>query len=272
VRIALGIEYDGAGFSGWQTQPDGRTVQDVVERALAEIAGAPVATICAGRTDAGVHALDQVVHFDTDVDRPLTAWVRGANRFLPPAVAVRWARVVPAEFHARYAATRRCYDYWILNDPVRSPLAHAHATWIFRPLDAVAMERAAGLLVGTHDFSAFRAAECQAASPVRDLQALSVRRSGRWLRVRATANAFLHHMVRNLAGTLVYVGLGRRPFEWAAEVLASRDRSRAAPTLGPEGLYLARVEYDPRFELPSPGSETPHWFDANPDQDLWTDA
>jgi tRNA pseudouridine38-40 synthase len=134
------------------------------------------------------------------------------------------------------------------------------------------MDRAAELLVGTHDFSAFRAAECQAASPVRELQELSVRRFGRWLRIRATANAFLHHMVRNLAGTLVYVGLGRQPRAWVAEVLASRDRSRAAPTLGPEGLYLARVEYDPRFELPPPGSEAPHWFDANPDQDLWTDA
>jgi tRNA pseudouridine38-40 synthase len=272
MRIALGIEYDGAGFNGWQTQPDGRTVQDAVERALAEVAGAPVATICAGRTDAGVHALDQVVHFDTGVERPLTAWVRGTNRFLPSAVAVRWARVVPTDFHARYAAQGRRYDYWLLNDPVRSPLADARATWIFRPLDAEAMERAAAQLVGTHDFSAFRAAECQAASPVRELRELTVRRFGRWLRIRATANAFLHHMVRNLAGTLLYVGLGRQPPTWAADVLASRDRSRAAPTLGPEGLYLARVEYDPRFDLPPPGIETPHWFDANTDQDLWTDA
>jgi len=272
VRIALGIEYDGAGFNGWQTQSDGRAVQDAVERALREIAGTPIATVCAGRTDTGVHALDQVVHFDTDVARPLTAWVRGANRFLPPSVAVRWARSVPVDFHARYSARRRRYDYWILNDPVRSPLAHARATWIFRPLDAAAMERAAAVLVGTHDFSAFRSAECQAASPVRDLHELSVRRFGRWLRIRATANAFLHHMVRNLAGTLVDVGLGRHPHHWVADVLASRNRGLAAPTLGSEGLYLARVEYDPRFDLPTPGSAAPHWIDANTDQDLWTDA
>ncbi len=272
MRIALGIEYDGAGFNGWQTQPDGRSVQDALERALAELSGQPVSTICAGRTDAGVHAIDQVVHFDTDVERPLTAWVRGTNRFLPPSVSVRWARGVTPEFHARFGARRRSYDYWILNDPVRSPLAHARATWVFRLLDAQAMQRAAELLVGTHDFTSFRSAECQAASPIRELYELQVRRRGRWLHVRATANAFLHHMVRNIAGTLVAVGLGRQPVEWVGEVLAARDRTQAAPTLGAAGLYLSRVEYDARFDLPAPDVSTPHWFDANADQDLWTDT
>jgi len=272
VRIALGIEYDGAGFNGWQTQPDGRSVQDALERALAEIAGQPMATICAGRTDAGVHALDQVVHFDTEAQRPLNAWVRGVNRFLPPAVAVRWARTVPDDFHARFGAIARSYDYWILNDPVRAPLSHARSTWIFRPLDVSAMRQAAQLLVGTHDFTSFRSAECQAASPVRELRELTVQRRGRWIRLRATANAFLHHMVRNVAGSLVDVGLGRHPPQWVASVLAARDRAAAAPTLAAAGLYLARVEYDPRFDLPAPGTVLPQGFDANADKDLWTDA
>ena len=272
VRIALGIEYDGAGFTGWQTQPDGRSVQDAVERALAGIAGHPVSTICAGRTDTGVHALDQVVHFESDAPRPLTAWVRGTNRFLPPAISVRWAREVPAAFHARFEARRRSYHYWLLNDSVRSPLAHGRATWIFRPLDESAMQRAAALLVGTHDFTSFRSAECQAASPVRELQCLEVRRFGRWLRLAATANAFLHHMMRNMAGTLVAVGSGQRQPQWAGEVLAARDRSLAAATLAADGLYLARVEYDARFELPAPGVHAPHWIDADTDQDLRADA
>jgi len=272
VRIALGIEYDGAGFNGWQTQPDGRSVQDALESALGQLAGETISTICAGRTDAGVHAVDQVVHFDTAVERPLTAWVRGTNRFLPESVAVRWARQVEGEFHARYSAVRRGYDYWIFNDPVRSPLTHGRATWVFRPLDDAPMKVSARYLVGRHDFTSFRSAECQAASPVRDLQLLEVERLGRWLRVRARANAFLHHMVRNIAGALVAVGLGRYPPEWLAEVLAARDRSRAAPTLGAAGLYLARVEYDPRFELPAPEAAAPHRFDAYTNQDLWPDA
>jgi tRNA pseudouridine38-40 synthase len=272
VRIALGIEYDGAGFNGWQTQPDGRSVQDALERALAELAGTPISTLCAGRTDAGVHALDQVVHFDTDVRRPLAAWVRGTNRFLPPTVAVRWARSVDADFHARFSATRRAYDYWICNEPVRSPLAHRRATWIFRPLDVSAMQRAAEQLVGTHDFSSFRSTECQAASPVRTLHGLDVAASGRWIRVRAEANAFLHHMVRNLAGALVAVGLGRESAAWLGALLAARDRTQGAPTLAADGLYLARVEYDPRFALPGPGSAAPHRFDAYASQDLRPDA
>ena len=271
MRIALGIEYDGAGFNGWQTQPDRRSVQDALENALASLAKVPISTICAGRTDAGVHALDQVVHFDTEVERPQSAWVRGTNRFLPPNVAVRWARSVGDDFHARFGALRRSYDFWLLNDTVRSPLAHARATLVYRPLDTDAMARAAGYLLGSHDFSSFRSAECQAASPIRDLQKLEVRRFGRWIRVRATANAFLHHMVRNITGALVAVGIGRYPADWVAEVLAARDRSKAAPTLGAEGLYLARVEYDARFDLPAPNVALPHRFDANANQDLWPD-
>jgi len=243
VRIALGLEYDGAAFTGWQTQPDGRAVQDALERALASVAGAPVATVCAGRTDTGVHALDQVVHFDTAAARPLNAWVRGVNRFLPGSVAVRWAAEVPDVFHARFSAVRRTYDYWILNDPVRSPLAHGRTGWVFRPLDATAMHEAAARLVGRHDFTSFRSAECQAASPVRDLHELSVARRGRVIRVRARANAFLHHMIRNIVGTLIYVGLGRRSPDWVTEVLEARQRAQAAPTFSPAGLYLVRVDY-----------------------------
>jgi tRNA pseudouridine38-40 synthase len=271
VRIALGLEYDGAAFTGWQTQPDARGVQDALERALGEVAGSAVATICAGRTDSGVHALDQVVHFDTAAERPAGAWVRGVNRFLPPAAAVRWARAVPDTFHARFGALRRTYDYWILNDPVRSPLAHGRAGWVFRPLDADAMQAAAAHLVGRHDFTSFRAAECQAATPVRELAELAVARRGRLIRVRATANAFLHHMVRNIVGALVYVGLGRREAAWIGEVLAARDRAAAAPTFPAAGLYLARVEYDRAFLLPAPAA-LPVWLDAYPDQDLRLDA
>lgn len=256
-RIALGLQYDGADFCGWQTQPNGGAVQDALERALQQFAGTAIATVCAGRTDAGVHATYQVVHFDTELARPLQSWVRGVNRYLPNALAVRWARVVPQEFHARFSARARRYDYWIINDAVRAPLAHARAGWVYRPLDAEAMQRAADLLVGTHDFSAFRSAECQAASPVRELRRLAVERFGRLLRVRAVANAFLHHMVRNLVGTLVYVGLGRQKPAWAAEVLATRDRAMAAPTFPAAGLYLTHVEYDAAFGFPVPDEAPP---------------
>lgn len=272
MRIALGLEYDGAAFTGWQTQPDGRGAQDALERTLAAIAGGPTATICAGRTDTGVHALDQVVHFDTTARRPPGAWVRGVNGFLPAAMAVRWACEVPEAFHARFGAVRRTYDYWILNDPVRSPLAHGRAGWVFRPLDAAAMHEAAAQLVGRHDFTSFRSSECQAASPVRDLRELSVQRRGRLIRVRASANAFLHHMIRNIVGALVQVGSGRRDAGWVAQILAARNRAQGAPTFSPDGLYLVRVEYDPSFQLPVPSTSVPVCLDAYSDQDLRTDA
>jgi tRNA pseudouridine38-40 synthase len=271
VRIALGLEYDGAGFHGWQSQSDGNTVQDALELALAQLAGIPLRTTCAGRTDTGVHALDQVVHFDTTVERPLQAWVRGTNRFLPPGVAVKWARAVPDDFHARYSSLLRNYDYWILNAPVRSPLAALRAGWAFRPLDEALMRSAAGLLLGRHDFSSFRAAGCQATSPVRELHQLEVERRGRWVRIRVSANAFLHHMVRNIVGALVEIGTQRRPVDWMEDLLAARDRRHGAPTFGAAGLYLARVEYDRRFNLPIAAEAVPNWLDADTNQDLWPD-
>ena len=250
TRIALGLEYDGAHFAGWQTQPDGSGIQDAVQCALRAFTGQKLPIVCAGRTDAGAHATGQVVHLDSPVERDLVSWVRGVNRFLPRPVSVRWARAVPADFHARFSARSRTYEYWILNDPVRSPLHELRAAWVYRPLDEGAMQSAATALLGRHDFSSFRSSQCQAASPVRELHAFEVVRLGRSVRIRVVANAFLHHMVRNLVGTLVYVGLGRRPPQWAGEVLAARDRARAAPTLAACGLYLARVEYDRALALP----------------------
>ncbi|MGH6608772.1 MAG: tRNA pseudouridine(38-40) synthase TruA [Burkholderiaceae bacterium] len=267
MRIALGVEYDGAGFDGWQTQPSRNSVQDVLEHALSRIAEAPIATICAGRTDAGVHALDQVVHFDTEVQRPLTAWVRGVNRFLPSSVAVRWAVHTSHEFHARYSARCRRYDYWLLNTPVRSPLHHARTGWVFRPLNENAMHEAAQHLIGRHDFTSFRSAECQATTPVREVHELMVRRTGDLVRVSIMANAFLHHMVRNIVGALVHVGVGRRSSAWVQDVLDARDRGAGAPTFSAAGLYLARVEYDAAFALPPPSAHA-FPFDAHPNQDL----
>ena len=253
MRIALGVEYDGSGFCGWQTQAAGCAVQDALERALSEVASEPVATTCAGRTDAGVHALAQVVHFDTAAGRPEAAWVRGVNTLLPPACAVNWSRPVAGDFHARYAALARCYRYLLLNHPVRSAADRARVGWFHLPLDLEKMQRAARLLIGEHDFSAFRSSECQAKTPVRTLSRLDVTRRGDHLVFDFRANAFLHHMVRNIVGCLVYVGKGRFPPEWLGEVLAGRDRKRAAPTFEAAGLYLARVEYDARWGLP----ETP---------------
>ncbi len=252
MRLALGLEYDGSAFTGWQTQPGGTGVQDALERALAAFATHPVATICAGRTDAGVHATYQVVHFDTLLERPLQSWVRGVNRWLPRSAAVRWAARVPDDFHARFGARARRYDYWLLNDPVRSPLAERRVGWVYRPLDVDAMRAAAIHLVGEHDFTSFRAAECQAASPVRELRELRIDRFGRLIRLRFVANAFLHHMVRNLVGTLVYVGLGRQPPGWVRAVIEARSRAAAAPTFSAVGLYLTHVQYDPTLALPAP--------------------
>ena len=250
MRIALGVEYDGSRFCGWQTQPAGCAVQDALERALSEIAGEPVATICAGRTDAGVHALAQVVHFDTGVDRPESAWVRGVNTLLPPACAVTWSQPVADDFHARYSARARHYRYLLLNHPVRPAADQARVGWFHLPLELEPMQRAARLLLGEQDFSAFRSSECQAKTPVRTLMRLEVARHGDHLVFDFCANAFLHHMVRNIVGCLVYVGKGKHPPEWLGEVLAGRDRNRAAPTFEAAGLYLSRVEYDPRCGLP----------------------
>jgi tRNA pseudouridine38-40 synthase len=250
MRIALGLEYDGSRFLGWQTQPGGGTVQDCLEAALATIAGADVAVTCAGRTDRGVHALEQVVHFDVGVTRPESAWVRGVNALLPDSVAVQWSREVPAEFHARYAARARTYRYVLLNRAVRPALAALHAGWFHLPLDVAAMRAGARHFLGEQDFSAFRSAECQATTPVRTLHALEIETRGERIDFVLRANAFLHHMVRNIVGTLVQVGAGKQPPGWVAEVLQSRARARAAPTFAAEGLYLERVEYEPHWNLP----------------------
>jgi len=251
MRIALGLEFDGTPFHGWQSQADASGVQDAVESALSAIAGTKVAVIAAGRTDAGVHATLQLLHFDIEANRPETAWVRGVNSLLPAAIAVRWAVVVPLEFHARFSATGRHYTYLLLDRPVRPALLASRVGWYHRPLALEPMREAAGALLGLHDFSAFRAAECQAKTPLKTLDRLDIAREGDMIRFDLHADAFLQHMVRNIVGTLVYVGNGRHSARWVAEVLASRDRSRAAPTFAASGLYLSGIDYAPRWNLPS---------------------
>jgi tRNA pseudouridine38-40 synthase len=250
MRIALGIEYDGSGFCGWQSQPDGRTVQDVLQLALSQIAGESVSIIAAGRTDTGVHALEQVIHFDTQAARPLSAWVRGVNSHLPASVAVLWAQAVGEEFHARFSAQARSYRYYLFCRPVRSALQHGKVGWYHQPLDVNLMQQAAQYLLGEHDFSAFRAAGCQAKSPLKNISQLSIRQEGELICFELTANAFLHHMVRNIVGCLVYVGNGKHTPEWMQQVLQGRDRSKAAPTFAPDGLYLCSVTYDKKWGLP----------------------
>lgn len=250
TRIAVGLEYQGTGFAGWQTQRALRSVQEIVETALGHVAAEPLSLVCAGRTDAGVHSLGQVAHFDTAARRSLRAWVLGANSQLPRDVSVSWVRPVPPHFHARYSAEARTYRYYIVNRLSRPALASHRATWVHRRLDERRMGAAAAALRGEHDFSAFRAAECQAKSPVRRMECLSVERRGDWLMIEATANAFLHHMVRNIAGVLIRIGKGDAPPEWAADVLAGRDRRRGAPTAPADGLYLWAVRYPAAFALP----------------------
>jgi tRNA pseudouridine38-40 synthase len=251
TRIALGIEYDGSCFLGWQTQPGGGTVQDALESALSGIADERVDVTCAGRTDRGVHGRAQVVHFDTTAQRPDSAWVRGANALLPASVAVLWSRPVAPDFHARYCALSRTYRYVLVNRPVRPALAARYAGWHHAPLELAPMREAASHLLGEHDFSAFRAAECQAKSPRRTLDRIDIERRGECIEFMMRANAWLQHMARNIVGTLVYVGTGKHPPQWAKAVLESRDRSRAAPTFGPEGLYLEAVQYDPHWGIPA---------------------
>jgi tRNA pseudouridine38-40 synthase len=250
LRIVLGLEYDGGAFCGWQSQPGGCGVQDTLEQALSGVAGARVETVCAGRTDAGVHALGQVAHFDTDANRPLSAWTRGANALLPQGVAVTWAREVAGDFHARFSASGRRYVYWLLTRPQRPGLLSGRTGWTHRPLDESAMGDAAQSLLGQHDFSAFRAAECQAKTPVKTMREIRVARRGDLIRFEFAADAFLQHMVRNIVGSLVYVGSGRQPVGWMRQLLEGRDRTHAAPTFSPAGLYLTAVEYDPAWALP----------------------
>jgi len=250
MRVALGVEYDGSPFCGWQSQSDGQTVQDMLQLALSQITKEPISVIAAGRTDTGVHALEQVVHFDTQVGRPLTAWVRGVNSLLPESIAVRWAHPVPDEFHARFSAQGRSYRYLLANHAVRPAIQAGKVGWFHTPLDVSAMQVAARSLLGEHDFSAFRASQCQAKSPVKHLYQLDIRRQVDMLIFDVSADSFLHHMVRNIVGCLVYVGKGKYPSEWLAEVLAGRERSSAAPTFAPDGLYLRKIAYDVKWRLP----------------------
>jgi tRNA pseudouridine38-40 synthase len=250
MRMALGVEYDGSPFCGWQSQSDVQTVQDTLQYALSKITEEQISVIAAGRTDTGVHALEQVVHFDTSAQRPLTAWVRGANALLPESIAVRWAHPVPDEFHARFSAHGRSYRYLLIDRSVRPAIQAGKVGWFHAPLDATLMQAAAQHLLGEHDFSAFRAAECQAKSPVKHLLQLDIRRQGEMLIFDVSADAFLHHMVRNMVGCLVYVGKEKYPPDWMADVLAGRERSLAAPTFAPDGLYLRCIKYEAKWGLP----------------------
>ncbi|MGF6773873.1 tRNA pseudouridine38-40 synthase [Paraburkholderia sp. GAS199] len=258
-RIALGVQYDGSAFYGWQSQPHGKTVQDELERALREFAQTPVQTVVAGRTDTGVHGLGQVIHFDTELDRAESSWVRGTNAFLPKTVAVQWAKPMPDEFHARFSAFERTYYYVLYVNPVRSPMLAARAGWVHRRLDIDAMRAGVACLIGEHDFSAFRSSQCQAKTPIKHLYGIDLRQQGDFIHFRFRANAFLHHMVRNLMGCLVDIGSGRRPVDWMAEVLASGSRDRASPTFMPDGLYLAQVGYPEHFGVPAPQTGSVPW-------------
>lgn len=249
-RWVAGVEYRGADFRGWQVQASARTVQGELQRALSKVGDAPVELHAAGRTDAGVHAIEQVVHFDSSVVRAPGAWLLGGNALAPVDLSVRWVAPVDAAFHARHSALARRYRYRIHNLPVRSALREGFATWVRHPLDVASMHDAAQRLLGEQDFSAFRAAHCQSCTPMRFVAELSVRRDGSEVVIDIEANAFVHHMVRNIVGSLILIGLGRRPHDWLAEVLASRDRKQAGPTAAAQGLYLVGVRYPARFEVP----------------------
>lgn len=259
-RVVLGVSYHGGHYQGWQSQPSRRTVQDQLEQALGRFANHRVSTLCAGRTDAGVHGLMQVVHFDTACDRPEFSWVRGPNALLPRDIAVQWARFVPASFHCRASALSRRYAYILLQSPVRPSVDAGRVGWVFRPLQLEPMLQAAQLLLGEHDFSSFRASACQALSPVKQLQRISISQRGAYWRFEFEANAFLHHMIRNIMGCLLCIGEQRRPVAWISEVLAARNRDAAAPTFAPDGLYFLGPRYAPHWGLPE---QTP-LFDGLP--------
>ena len=250
MRLALGISYNGQAYQGWQSQLSGLTVQDKLEAALGKFTGHRVSTLCAGRTDAGVHGLMQVVHFDTPLERATSSWVRGTNAFLPRDITVEWAQVMPPEFHCRASALSRRYAYLLLESPVRPSVDAGRVGWVFRPLDLAAMQQAATHLLGEHDFTSFRASACQALSPVKTLQRIDISRRGASWRFEFEANAFLHHMIRNLMGCLLLVGQGKNSPDWVREVLLARDRNAAAPTFSPDGLYFLGPCYAPHWGLP----------------------
>ncbi|MDR6860302.1 tRNA pseudouridine(38-40) synthase TruA [Variovorax guangxiensis] len=258
MRLALGVRYHGQAYDGWQSQSSGRTVQDKLEDALGRFADQPISTLCAGRTDAGVHALMQVVHFDTSVEREPFSWVRGTNRYLPDDIAVQWAQPVPDQFHCRASALTRRYLYVLSQSPVRPSLDAGRVGWSIHPLDGDAMRAAAAMLLGRHDFSSFRASACQALSPVKDLRRIEITRRGendrcRW-HFEFEADAFLHHMIRNIMGCLVRIGHGKAPPAWMQEVLEARSRLVAAPTFSANGLYFLGPLYDAGWGLPPEAS------------------
>jgi len=259
MRYALALEYDGRPFCGFQSQPSGCGVQDTLQRALSSVANTAVSVVAAGRTDAGVHACSQVVHFDTDAQRAPTAWVRGVNVKLPTAAAVLWVQAVDDDFHARFAASARHYSYLLLARAERPGLSAGRVGWYHRPLDVDAMQRAASQVVGEHDFSSFRSAQCQAKTPVKTLQLARVRTVGDRIRFDFSANAFLHHMIRNLVGALVYVGAGKHDEAWMRSVLEARDRRIAPPTFAAAGLYFTGADYDGRFGLPATRRDLVPW-------------
>lgn len=264
MRVAIGIEYDGSRFQGWQflgAHRNIRTIQGELQSALTSVAAHDIELICAGRTDAGVHAWGQVAHFETTATRDERAWILGANSLLPEDVSVVWARRVDDEYHARYSATARRYRYVIINDSARSGTLSGRVSWDYRPMDVSLMQAAADTIVGEHDFSAFRAAECQSKSAVRDLRQISVRRVGVYILIDVEANAFLQHMVRNIVGVLSDIGAGKRPVSWAGDVLESRDRRQGGVTAPAAGLYLLRVSYPTRFAIPAPRTA---WWPESP--------
>jgi tRNA pseudouridine38-40 synthase len=250
VRIALGVSYNGGAYQGWQSQASGLTIQDKLETALGKFTAQRVSTLCAGRTDSGVHGLMQVVHFDTELDRDTHSWVRGTNANLPRDIAVQWAIKTTPEFHCRASAISRRYAYVLLESPVRPSVDYGRVGWTFGELNLSAMRQAAAMLIGEHDFTSFRASQCQALSPVKKLIEISISQRGAYWRIEFEANAFLHHMIRNIMGCLVQIGLGKKPPEWMAEVLAARDRKVAAPTFSPDGLYFLGPRYDAKWGMP----------------------
>ncbi|MEX0730890.1 MAG: tRNA pseudouridine(38-40) synthase TruA [Aquisalimonadaceae bacterium] len=251
MRLAMGVEYDGRAYAGWQFQRHAPSVQATLERALGRVANMPVSVTCAGRTDAGVHALGQVINFDTTAQRPLRGWLLGVTSQLPDDIAVTWVREVSAEFSARFTATGRSYRYIILPRVTRPGLLNGRVAWTHRTLDAARMDEAAQVLVGEHDFSAFRAIGCQARHPWREITRISVSRHGPYIHLDVSANAFLHHMVRNIAGVLMAIGAGEQPVDWARQVLDGRDRTLGGVTAPAQGLYLVAVDYPETFELPA---------------------
>lgn len=250
MKVALGVSYDGSPFCGWQSQPSACGVQDALESALQSVAQHEVRVHAAGRTDTGVHGLGQVVHFETNAHRPLSAWVRGVNAHLPVTVRVEWAHSVDDDFHARFSAFSRSYQYLLYNAPVASALMASKAGWFHLPLDYAAMAEAATYLIGEHDFTAFRASECQAKTAIRHMSQASVVQSGRYFVFNFSANAFLQHQVRNMVGALIYIGKGKYPPAYMQELLQSKDRTLSPPTFSPNGLYLTDVGYDAKWGLP----------------------